>query len=179
MKTKPFLLLFLILGIGCASTASTTPVPMAKPVKDIEVSLKEVSATKGWDKAIAEHQGNILVVDVWFLGCAPCVKKFPSFVELYHKHKANNVQFASVDIMFEEIPDTKRVVQFLKDKKAVFPNWIINDTEANRDAWMERIKVVGTPAVLFYDRSGELVKSLENPTPEKIEATIKELQDRK
>jgi thiol-disulfide isomerase/thioredoxin len=175
---KRLTLLALLLAVGCMSSATkstnTSPLASPKPVSDIPVTLTEINVV-GLDKALASHAGNVVVVDAWFLGCGPCVKKFPSFVELHHKYKESGVNFISLDVMPSEVSSSKQVTEFLTDKKAVFTNYILNDTEAKVDGWFEARKFTSTPAVLFYDRRGDFVKSLEAPSVEKIEATIREL----
>ena len=60
-----------------APTAVTAPSPSGSSPAPVEaVTLREVTV-EGFQKALAEQKGKVVLVDVWFLGCAPCVKKFP------------------------------------------------------------------------------------------------------
>ena len=67
-----------------------------------------------------------------------------------------------------------RVLDFLVKQNAAFPNFILNDTEAAIDAWMDRYQTIPTPATVVYNRKGEYVKTLTEATPEQIEAAVKE-----
>ena len=148
-------------------TAPTTSTPVEA------VTLREVTV-EGFRKALAEQKGKVVLIDVWFLGCAPCVKKFPSFVALHTKYAAEGVTGVSLDIMASEVANKGRVQEFLANQHAAFPNFILNDTEAAIDAWMARYEAVPTPALVIYNRKGEYVKTLTEATPEQIEAAVKE-----
>ena len=137
------------------------------------VTLREVNV-EGFQKALAEQKGKVVLIDVWFLGCAPCIKKFPSFVALHNKYAGEGVTGMSLDIMASEVPKKDRVQDFLTKQNAYFPNFILNDTEATIDAWMARYEAVPTPALVIYGRNGEYVKTLTEATPEQIEAAVKE-----
>ncbi len=146
----------------------------ATPTQSAAVGLKEVKPAD-FEKEVAAHAGKVVVVDVWFLGCVPCVKKFHETVELHDKYADKGVVVMSLDVMESELPNRAKVFKFLTDKKAAFPNYIFNGTEADRDAWMDRNEAVPTPALLLYNRKGERVKTLTGATPPQVEAEVKAL----
>ena len=160
---------------GCQTKEGGTSLPpqVATPAPAEAVTLREVTV-EGFQKALAEQKGKVVLIDVWFLGCAPCVKKFPSFVALHSKYAGEGVTGMSLDIMASEVAKKDRVQDFLTKQNAAFPNFILNDTEANIDAWMERYQAIPTPALVIYGRNGEYVKTLTEATPEQIEAAVKE-----
>ena len=102
------------------------------------------------------------------------VRQFPSFVALHQKYAGEGVTGMSLDIMVSEVAKKDRVQDFLTKQNAAFPNFILNDTEAAVDAWMERYKTIPTPALVIYNRNGEYVKTLTEATAEQIEAAVKE-----
>ncbi len=159
---------------GCTPTTSVSaPPPATAPAPAEAVTLREVTV-EGFQKALAEQKGKVVLIDVWFLGCAPCVKKFPNFVALHAKYAGEGVTGISLDIMASEVPKKDRVLDFLVKQNAAFPNFILNDTEAAIDAWMDRYQAIPTPATVVYNRKGEYVKTLTEATPEQIEAAVKE-----
>ena len=159
---------------GCTPTTGvTTPPTATAPAPADAVTLREVTV-EGFQKALAEQKGKVVLIDVWFLGCAPCVKKFPSFVALHAKYAGEGVTGISLDIMASEVAKKDRVQDFLAKQNATFPNFIFNDTEAAIDAWMDRYQAIPTPATVVYNRKGEYVKTLTEATPEQIEAAVKE-----
>ena len=159
---------------GCSpSTGVATPPTATAPAPVEAVTLREVTV-EGFQKALAEQKGKVVLIDVWFLGCAPCVKKFPNFVALHAKYAGEGVTGISLDIMASEVAKKDRVLDFLVKQNAAFPNFILNDTEAAIDAWMDRYQAIPTPATVVYNRKGEYVKTLTEATPEQIEAAVKE-----
>ena len=75
----------LVLLAGCdSSPAPPARTPTSAAVQTKPVELVPVSAA-GLDAALADLRGKVVLVDVWFLGCKPCVKKFPGFVELHNR----------------------------------------------------------------------------------------------
>ncbi len=159
-------------GNGLTAPAATTQ-RGSSPAPTEAVTLREVTV-EGFQKALAEQKGKVVLVDVWFLGCAPCVKKFPSFVALHAKYAGEGVTGMSLDIMVSEVAKKERVQEFLAKQNATFPNFILNDTEAAVDAWMDRYQTIPTPALVIYNRNGEYVKTLTEATAEQIEAAVKE-----
>jgi len=160
-------------GAGSATPPTAGSPPVASPVPAEAVTLREVTVA-GFQQALTEQKGKVVLIDVWFLGCAPCVKKFPSFVALHTKYAGEGVTGMSLDIMATEVPRKDRVQDFLTKQNAAFPNYIFNDTEAAIDAWMDRYQTIPTPALVIYNRAGEYVKTLTDATPEQIEAAVKE-----
>ena len=163
---RPIRLLAVLLA--CCFAA---PTGAAEP----EVALMEVTVKQFEEQLRRDFAGKVVVVDVWFLGCDPCKKKFPEMVALGKKLRPKNVVLASLDIMSSELPNKDKVLAFLKKQSADGPNYIFTDGEEATDAFMERAKFSVTPAVLIFDAKGELVKTLENPKITEVEAAIEKL----
>ncbi len=164
---------FLLLTAGCVPTPADRPATLPPPSESPAVTLKETSVAD-FPKSLAELKGKVVLVDAWFLGCHPCVEKFPKTVALHEKYKGEGFTAVSLDIMRSELKKKDRVLKFLEEKKATFPNYIFNDTESAIDAWMERMKAYPTPAMILYDRNGEYVKTLTEATHDEIEAAVKD-----
>jgi thiol-disulfide isomerase/thioredoxin len=164
---------FLLLAAGCVPAPAGRPATLTPPADSPPVTLKETSVA-GFANSLAELKGKVVLVDAWFLGCHPCVEKFPKTVALHEKYKGEGFTAVGLDIMRSELEKKDRVLKFLEEKKAAFPNYIFNDTEAAIDAWMERMKAYPTPAMILYDRNGEYVKTLTEATHEEIEAAVRE-----
>lgn len=141
-----------ILSVGIL-TAMTISVQAADEVKIEKVSLE------GLSKAIATHKGKIVVIDIWATFCAPCKEKFPHMVELHNKLKDKGVVFVSLSV--DEPADIANALDFLKSKKAFFPNYLLDDTDKNKADWEEKFATQSPPIVHIYDRSGIKVKTME------------------
>jgi len=168
----PSVALVLLVSFGCGTSTTTTKID--SPIADVPVALKQVTAAK-LEEALAEHKGRILVVDCWFLGCSPCVAKFPEFVAMRNELSKQGIAFASVDVMVSENEITEKVLGFLKKQNAAFPNYLLNDKEDLADLWQERNRIVGTPATLVYHRNGELLKNFEDAKLDKVKKYVLEV----
>jgi hypothetical protein len=62
----------------------------------------------------------------------------------------------------------KNVRQFLKEQKATFPNFVINEEP---EFWQEKLGIAGPPVVFVFGRDGKLAKKLE-PVDEEKDSTI-------
>jgi hypothetical protein len=67
----------------------------------------------------------------------------------------------------------EKLLKFLKEKKATFPNFLLNESD---EFWQEKLKILGPPAVFVFDREGKPAKKFtENFTYEDVEKLVKEL----
>jgi thiol-disulfide isomerase/thioredoxin len=99
------------------------------------VAVSEV-AFDDLDRAVADRKGKVVLVDFWATWCGPCVKKFPHLVELHKAYKDKGLVCVSVS-MDKQGPkgtyDKDKVLKFLKDRNAAFPNFVLltpDDDEA-------------------------------------------------
>ncbi len=164
--------LLLILGTGLGSLGGGAD--GAEPQTDKPVELRTVSV-KQLEAEIAKHQGKVVLVDVWFLGCAPCVKRFPKFVELHRDFQTEGLVCISLDVYSEELKDKKKVLDFLKEKGADSINLIVDDTEKALDAWQEKHDAVATPSYVILNRKGEWIKTPQPEDKETVAGTLKKL----
>ncbi len=116
-----------------------------------------------WEEiqAAAKSSGRITVVDLWSLGCEPCLKEFPGLVEL-HRSIGSSVQCVAVNLDFDGRKSRppkyyeERVADFLASVAATgFPTYI---SRTPSDDVFAMTNLVSIPAVLIYDAKGELVK---------------------
>ncbi len=133
--------------------AFAAPAGAADAVKIAKVNLEEMH------KAIAAEKGKIVVVDIWATFCAPCKEKFPHMVELHHKLKEKGVVFMSLSV--DDPADLNNALGFLKEKKAAFPNFLLDDTQKNKDDAEDKFATLSPPIVHVYGRDGKKVKTME------------------
>ncbi len=152
-------------AVGC--TVSTPPppakslpvLPVAKPATTAapaDIELRVVKLPQ-WHAALDALKGKVVVVDVWATFCGPCVKKFPHFVELHEKYAKDGL--ACVSLTVDSIDDQGKALEFLKKRKATFPNYLIDETT---EEWQTKLGIGNPPQALIYDRTGTLVKKFPN-----------------
>jgi thiol-disulfide isomerase/thioredoxin len=130
------------------------------------VELKEVSID-ALHKAISAQKGKVVVIDCWYLGCAPCKKKFPYMVGVHRKLASEGMVFMSLDLLTDDLAEKDQVLEFLKKQEADFPNFIFNDKQPAIDKWQEKYEAEAAPAIVVFNRKGEWVKVPDEVAKEK------------
>src|SRR5262245_42486581 len=71
----------------------------------------------------------------------------------------------------------EKLLKFLEEKKATFTNLWLNEEP---EAWQEKLKIDGPPAVFVFDRDGKPAKKFtENFTYADVEKLVEELMKKK
>ena len=154
---------------GNATTAAAA-VPsdpqLAEPTEG-EVPLEE----KSWQETlewVARQRGKVVVLDLWSTWCLPCMQEFHHLVALQERFP-DDVVCVSVNLNYEGLPDRspasyrEPVHAFLVKQGAAFENVICTDPS---DELFARLELASIPAVMVFDREGQLAKRFDNDTQE-------------
>ena len=163
----------LLFALGCVDRSEETA-PAEQPKPDRPVELRAVSV-KELEAEIADHKGKVVLIDVWFLGCAPCVKRFPKFVEMHRELRGDGLVCISLDVYGEELKKKDKVLDFLKEHKADTINLIVDDTEKSLEAWQDTFDAAATPGYVIFDRKGQWVKTPQPEDKDNVTKTLKKL----
>ena len=132
---------------GCSPQASS---PLAG-----KVDLGSVDGP-GLAKLLAQHKGQVVLVDFWATWCTPCVALLPHTVELYERFGPRGL--AVITISLDEPETRARVLKVLLDRHATTENYLApygGGTEA-----VAAFGIDGTlPHLRLYDRQGRLYRS--------------------
>jgi thiol-disulfide isomerase/thioredoxin len=151
----------------------TTSVSPALVGADPMVSVKQTTYAE-LEKTIQSHKGKVVVVDVWSLGCAPCLKKFPSIVKLAKDHA--NAGLVVITLTNDEPEDQPKVLEFLKKQNATTANFLLKDSDENARKYEERYPVDSQPMLWVFNKTGErVIKDDGKLKPDQLEAKVKEL----
>src|SRR5262245_51238138 len=142
--------------VGCAAD---------EPGKNVNVTEARAAEI---EKALKDQKGKVVLIDCWATWCPPCVKKFPHLVELHKKYADKGLVCVSLSMDKFSDPDEykkEKVLDFLKDKKATFPNFIVANPKKDEEPLT---KLLGDfsliPYMVMFDRTGKKVwTSDENP----------------
>lgn len=144
----------------------------ASPAKATKPKVElTVTNWKGVQKLVAKHKGKVVVVDIWTTTCPICMAKFPEFQALAKPH-GDKVALISVNCDFDGIKDKppkhcrEGVLKFLRKQNATFDNVMLNIPFI---AFLNKIELESTPALLVYDKTGKLVKRFDNDDSKKAE----------
>lgn len=169
------LLLTLMVLQGCGAESSTDDADTAK--SNSAGKATEAAPTKvdvvvaSWDELqsmVKQHEGKVVVVDLWSSFCAPCIREFPNLVAL-HESYPDHVACISVCLNYDgsksRPPEShlERVTEFLTKQNAQFENVLCSDSDLDL---YDRIELSSIPAVYVYDRQGELSRRFDNEAEE-------------
>ena len=181
----------LLTPFGCGSTESSTPTRSAPPTVANGTTdpplLTTPSVTteppasavkldvKSWEETlalVAEHQGKIVVLDLWSTSCEPCLAEFPNLVALHENRGQEDVVCLSANCDYiglkSKPPESyvPNVLEFLTKQKATFQNMLLN---VDADELFEKIELASIPAVFVFGRDGQLAKRFDNDLAKKDE----------
>ncbi len=134
----------------------------AAPVKLDIASWDEVQ------KYVADHQGKVVVLDLWSSSCEPCVRELPGLVKLHREHP-DDVVCLTVNLDYiglaDEPPETHREAakKILTEKGATFQNFLSSTSDTDI---YSKLEVAAVPVVYVYGRDGKLAKRFDNEKDE-------------
>lgn len=169
MRYLAILALPTLLLAGCEE-----PAPKRTAEETAKIELKPVTVPE-LDQFIADQKGKVVLIDCWFLGCGPCVKKFPTFVKLHDDYAAKGLVCVSLNMYPPEWDERDEVTKFLKEKGATFANFIFKDNKKRVSDWQDKFDANATPHYIAFDRKGKQAVLPERQTPEAIAERVKEL----
>jgi thiol-disulfide isomerase/thioredoxin len=120
------------------------------------IYAQDLTGTKAPNFEFTDINGNIIstentvnkvvVLNFWFVGCAPCLKEIPELNEIYDTYKdASDVVFASITY-----DDLKKVKKNLNKYNFKYP--IITNAKETCDLF----QINGYPTNIVIDKKGEI-----------------------
>lgn len=112
-----------------------------------------------WSRVLADHQGDVVVVNAWGNWCRPCLDFLPSFVALREVESYEGVQFISVVV--EDPADVVALDEAAKlvlELDARFPHFAL---QTGVEETLEILDLDDLPGVLVYDAEGKLRHRIE------------------
>lgn len=132
-----------------------------------EINAKVVDRA-GFDRAVAEHRGKVVLVDCWATWCVPCLRAFPKTVELNRQFHKDGLVVMSLN--FDDLDKGKpspKVLSFLKKQEATFPNLVSALDIGGDGAEAFDIPDGALPHFFLYGRDGKLLKVFTSSDPDK------------
>ena len=138
------------------SDSEKNPAPKPSVAKG-EVKLQ----TLDWEKTqeiVAQHRGQVVVLDLWSNHCLPCMQEFPNLVKLQatYPEKVKCISF-NMDYQGNGEPEENRelVMEFLTSQNAVLTN--VMSAVADEKLY-EKLNLGSLPAIYVYDQDGKVAK---------------------
>ncbi len=105
----------------------------------------------GTTLASTDYLGNVLVVNFWYAGCAPCRAEAPSLEKVFQATKASGTNFMGVNV--RDQPAT--VVTFDKTFGVTYPSIVDLDGQAQL-SFASNVPPNAVPTTLVLDRQGRV-----------------------
>lgn len=119
----------------------------------VSVSLIDEAGIKD---LVKNNSDKLRLINIWATWCGPCVKEFPSFIEMNRMYRGRDFEFISISADKPEIKD--KVLKFLQKQQASGTNYIfsLDDKykliEAIDPAWQGAL-----PYTLLVEPGGKIV----------------------
>lgn len=142
-------------GAAAETESSTAGLPTKSAITTTPVSVR-VGGSDEYAQMLAEHKGNIVLVDFWATWCVPCVKQLPHTIELSKQHADRGLRVFTVNFDDPEA-DQAKVQQFLEKRQAGLATLISKYGVGTEST--EAFEMVGggaLPGYKLYDRQGRL-----------------------
>jgi thiol-disulfide isomerase/thioredoxin len=110
----------------------------------------ELTDSAGEKYKLSESKSKIVVINFWASWCQPCLKEFPSLVELRNKYKVEDVLILGVNSDMEE-PE-KNMAKTIKQYKLNFPNVLDLESEV-----LNKFMITAIPVSIIY-HNGKVIE---------------------
>ena len=136
----------------CKIEFDSDPLAYLPPVLPRPAPAFVVETPAGKDRALADLQGKIVLVDFWATWCKPCLETMPRLQKLYSAYSAKGFEILGVSI--DEDKDRLKKIKKMVAKMAVsYPIFI---DAKQTPAWYQ-FKVKAIPAMYLLDGESQIV----------------------
>jgi cytochrome c biogenesis protein CcmG/thiol:disulfide interchange protein DsbE len=139
------------MGTGCQSDSSGSADVRQAP--DFEMKTLE-----GDTFELADHRGDVVVVNFWATWCAPCVQEIPTFIEMQRKFGDDGLQFVGVSLDKQGF----EVVRPFAEKMQINYPLVVDDGSLAKEFG----GLQGVPTTYVVDTDGQIQHRIEGITTE-------------
>jgi peroxiredoxin len=132
---------FIWRGLPPQNALSTVPVQVNFPAPELRLT-----DTQGDSHALADYQGQVVLVNLWATWCPPCKEEMPALQAFYDKYQKEGFVIIAVN----DGESTADVLQFVKEYELTFPVWLDPTYIATEQAF----KTLNLPSSFVIDRDG-------------------------
>ena len=100
---------------------------------------------------LADYKGKVVLVDFWFMDCAPCIQTIPHLNELHHKYGEKGLQIVGVNPYDNNEKNLKRFPKFLSRHPIDYPIFFTSG-EA-----IEPFNIFSFPTYYLIDKKGKII----------------------
>lgn len=144
------LALLLLLLPSYQSTA-----PALRPALLAPQTVEPLNAAE-FRQLLAQHQGKVVLVNLWATWCAPCLKELPELVKLQEQYRGKGLVVLAVSMDEPDLLDTQ-VKRLARERAAGLATYLQSEADADKfvsvvdKAWAEIM-----PTNYLLDRTGKV-----------------------
>ena len=122
-----------------------------------EITFRTVDRD-GFDAVLAEHSGQVILVDYWATYCVPCLERFPHLIEFAKKQAGRGL--VVITLLCEDEPRVDGARTFLQRKRSPFVH--LRSAHGSGEQTFADFKIKGgaLPHYKLFDRQGKLRRTL-------------------
>jgi peroxiredoxin len=129
---------------GDAPARSSTRVAIGEPAP-----AYTAQQMNGTPVSLADHKGEVVLLNVWATWCKPCRQEIPALDSLQREFGARGFRVAGVSI--DVISDTVAIAGFARELGASYTLWLDPDDKVS-----STFRAIGVPSTYLIDRDGVL-----------------------
>ena len=151
---------------------------LARPGDGEKIEFRPIS-WKAFQERLARNPDKVkfTVVDAWASNCGPCKENFPHLVKMHEALGPKGLGVISLSLDDREDPKALKLAEaFLREKKAAFPNFYVDE-----ESGFEKLGIGAIPAVFLFGPDGKELRrfTMEDPdnqfTYEDVEKAVEAL----
>lgn len=139
----------LVAGTIAAACAGAGDAPRAMVSVGAPAPAYSAELQDGTPVSLADHKGEVVLVNIWATWCKPCRQEMPALDTLHARHAAQGLRIAGVSIDIDE--DRAKVAEFAASLGASYTLWYDPDDKVSTT-----FLAVGVPASYLIGRDGTL-----------------------
>jgi peroxiredoxin/outer membrane lipoprotein-sorting protein len=112
----------------------------------------ELAVADGKQVRLSDHQGQVVWLCFWRVGCPPCRDEMPFLQDLHTKYSDKGL----VVLGFNSADDRNIALDFIRETGATFP-MVLDSSEAAEKVDYEEYRCTGVPVNYIIDRDGKVV----------------------
>ncbi len=143
--------------------APAVPPPEKKPAPPLILQRVDGSGRV----SLAEHQGKVLLVDLWATWCGPCLTELPHLQKLSETYDPKEFQMLGIVL---ESGEPAEIQDFIRGKGITYLNLLGQD--GTKEAFGP---FIGYPMKYLIDKQGYVVKSYLGVVGEKLQQDVRQL----
>lgn len=165
-RALPYLILVAVVSLIIYAFQPADTLREGQTAPDVVLRFTE----DGLQRSLSSYRGEVLVLDFWSTGCAPCRSSMPQIEQFHQRYRGKGVAVIGVAV---DVEDYNRVVQFAKEVGVTYP--IAADTSMEAEQYYQ---IRQLPTLVVIDKDGVIVMKREDYDPQNILNPLEEAVQR-